>query len=105
MKNKLILLYVFFANSSFCKSMASFSEFSELFLSQEINELDGIEFDKDVFEKSISALIEEGIIIQSSKQHLTTVSSWRITKKGEDLFHEKQIINKWLNLEDFFKFF
>ena len=59
MKNKLILLYVFFANSSFCKSMASFSEFSELFLSQEINELDGIEFDKDVFEKSRKMLENE----------------------------------------------
>ena len=105
MKNKLILLYVFFANSSFCNSMASFSEFSELFLSQEINELDGIEFDKDVFEKSISALIEEGIIIQSSRQHLTTVSSWRITKKGENLFHEKLIIDKWFNLKDFLKIF
>ena len=68
-----------------------------------IENIDDKSISKINFEKSINYLEENDFLFRSSKHHLTTVNSWRITEKTKKAFIDISK-NKEINLNLFKKF-
>ena len=94
-----IILYQLFLNSSYGNNEFSLTEFSEKFLSEEVKNNYG-EIPKLKFSNAVEKLEKDKLIKRSSKHHLTTLNSWRLTKYCEDKF---QIISNEniSNIKDF----
>ena len=94
-----IILYQFFLNSLYGNNEFSLTEFSEKFLTEEVKNNYG-EISKLKFSNAVEKLEKDKLIKRSSKHHLTTLNSWRLTKYCEEKF---QIIsNKNISsIEDF----
>ena len=94
-----IILYQLFLNSSYGSNEFSLTEFSEKFLTEEVKNNYG-EISKLKFSNAVEKLEKDKLIKRSSKHHLTTLNSWRLTKYCEEKF---QIIsNKNISsIEDF----
>ena len=94
-----IILYQLFLNSSYGSNEFSFTEFSEKFLNEEVKNNYG-EISKLKFSNAVEKLEKDKLIKRSSRHHLTTLNSWRLSKFCEEKF---QIIsNKNISsIEDF----
>tara|TARA_B100000700_G_scaffold183729_1_gene202612 strand:+ start:2155 stop:2469 length:315 start_codon:yes stop_codon:yes gene_type:complete len=95
-----IILYQLYLNSSYGSSEFSLTEFSEKFLNEELKNNYGAKIPKLKFSNAVENLEKENLITRSSKHHLTTLNSWRLTKYCEEKF---QIISNKniINFEDF----
>ena len=94
-----IILYQLFLNSSYGNNEFSLTEFSEKFLNEEVKNNYG-EIPKLKFFNAVEKLEKDKLIKRSSKHHLTTLNSWRLTKYCEEKF---QIISNEniSNIKDF----
>ena len=94
-----IILYQLFLNSSYGNNEFSLTEFSEKFLTEEVKNNYG-EISNLKFSNAVEKLEKDKLIKRSSKHHLTTLNSWRLTKYCEEKF---QIISNKniINFEDF----
>ena len=95
-----VILYQLFLNSSHGSNEFSLTEFSEKFLNEEVKNNYGEKIPKLKFSNAVENLEKENLITRSSKHHLTTLNSWRLTKYCEEKF---QIISNKniINFEDF----
>ena len=95
-----IILYQLFLNSSYGSNEFSLTEFSEKFLNEEVKNNYGEKIPKLKFSNAVEKLEKDKLIKRSSKHHLTTLNSWRLTKYCEDKF---QIISNEniSNIKDF----
>ena len=80
-----IILDQLFLNSSYGNNEFSLTEFSEKFLAEEVKNNYG-EISKLKFSNAVENLEKENLITRSSKHHLTTLNSWRLTKYCEEKF-------------------
>ena len=80
-----IILYQFFLNSLYGNNEFSLTEFSEKFLTEEVKNNFG-EISKLKFSNAVEKLEKDKLIKRSSKHHLTTLNSWRLTKYCEEKF-------------------
>ena len=80
-----VILYQLFLNSSYGNNEFSLTEFSEKFLSEEVKNNYG-EISKLKFSNAVEKLEKDKLIKRSSKHHLTTLNSWRLTKYCEEKF-------------------
>jgi len=103
MNLEIFIIYSIYINSSFSSNDSHLTEFSESFLKEEIKNIDNKNISKLNFEKSINHLEENDFLFRSSKHHLTTVNSWRITEKTKKAFTDISK-NKEINLNEFKKF-
>ena len=95
-----VILYQLFLNSSHGSNEFSLTEFSEKFLNEEVKNNYGEKIPKLKFSNAVEKLEKDDLIKRSSKHHLTTLNSWRLTKYCEEKF--KVISNKYIiNFEDF----
>ena len=95
-----VILYQLFLNSSYGSNEFSLTEFSEKFLNEEVKNNYGEKIPKLKFSNAVEKLEKDDLIKRSSKHHLTTLNSWRLTKYCEEKF--KVISNKYIiNFEDF----
>ena len=94
-----IILYQLFLNSSYGNNEFCLTEFSEKFLTEEVKNNYG-EISKLKFSNTVEKLEKDKLIKRSSKHHLTTLNSWRLTKYCEEKF---QIISNEniSSIEDF----
>ena len=81
-----IILYQLFLNSSYGSNEFSFTEFSEKFLNEEVKNNYGEKIPKLKFSNAVEKLEKDKLIKRSSKHHLTTLNSWRLTKYCEEKF-------------------
>ena len=81
-----IILFQIYLNSIFGNNEISLSEFSEKFIFEEIKNLPNSSNSKLKFANAVEKLEKNNYIFKSSKHHLTTLNSWRITKKCENAF-------------------
>ncbi len=95
-----IILFQIYLNSQFGKNEFSLSEFSEKFLSEEIKNSLNLTVPKLKFTNAVKKLEENNFIKRSSKHHLTTLNSWRLTTISEKKF-EKISKDKVNNYDDF----
>ena len=86
MNIEITILYCIFNNSNFGESELEFSEFSEIFLTQEIKNYSDDLIGKLSFIKHMNNLELKGFVVSSSKHHLTTVNSWRLSLKAKRIF-------------------
>ena len=95
-----IILYQLYLNSSYGSNEFSLTEFSEKFLNEELKNNYGAKIPKLKFSNAVENLEKENLITRSSKHHLTTLNSWRLTKYCKKKF---QIISykNIINFEDF----
>ena len=95
-----VILYQLFLNSSHGSNEFSLTEFSEKFLNEEVKNNYGEKIPKLKFSNAVEKLEKDDLIKRSSKHHLTTLNSWRLTKYCEEKF---QIISNKniINFEDF----
>ena len=95
-----IILYQLFLNSSYGSNEFSLTEFSEKFLNEEVKNNYEEKIPKLKFSNAVEKLEKDKLIKRSSKHHLTTLNSWRLTKYCEDKF---QIISNEniSNIKDF----
>ena len=95
-----IILYQLYLNSSYGSSEFSLTEFSEKFLNEELKNNYGEKIPKLKFSNAVENLEKDNLITKSSKHHLTTLNSWRLSKFCEEKF--KVISNKnIINFEEF----
>ncbi|MEC8440090.1 MAG: hypothetical protein VYD40_03965 [Chloroflexota bacterium] len=95
-----IILYQLFLNSSYGSNEFSLTEFSEKFLNEEVKNNYGEKIPKLKFSNAVEKLEKDKLIKRSSKHHLTTLNSWRLSKFCEEKF--KVISNKnIINFEEF----
>ena len=80
-----IILYQLFLNSSYGNNEFSLTEFSEKFLTEEVKNNYG-EISKLKFSNAVEKLEKDKLIKRSSKHHLTTLNSWRLSKFCEEKF-------------------
>tara|TARA_Y100000591_G_C21546052_1_gene551307 strand:+ start:268 stop:588 length:321 start_codon:yes stop_codon:yes gene_type:complete len=81
-----IILYQLFLNSSYGSNEFSLTEFSEKFLNEEVKNNYGEKISKLKFSNAVEKLEKDQLIKRSSKHHLTTLNSWRLTKYCEEKF-------------------
>ena len=79
-----IILYQLFLNSSYGSNEFSLTEFSEKFLNEEVKNNYGEKIPKLKFSNAVEKLEKDDLIKRSSKHHLTTLNSWRLTKYCEE---------------------
>jgi arsenate reductase-like glutaredoxin family protein len=103
MKLEILIMYSIYKNSSYSHHNSSLTEFSESFINEEIRNIKENNISKLNFEKSINNLEESDFLVRSSKHHLTTLNSWRITEKTQKEFSEISK-NDEINLNLFKKF-
>lgn len=95
-----VILYQLFLNSSYGSNEFSLTEFSEKFLNEEVKNNYGEKIPKLKFSNAVEKLEKDELIKRSSKHHLTTLNSWRLTKYCEEKF--KTISNENIsNFEEF----
>ena len=95
-----VILFQIYLNSIFGDNKLSLSEFSEKFLKEEIKNSLNISISKLKFARAVEILENNGIIKKSSKHHLTTLNSWRMTNKCKEKFNN--LSNKKIsNFEEF----
>lgn len=80
-----IILYQLFLNSSYGSNEFSLTEFSEKFLNEEVKNNYG-EISKLKFSNAVEKLEKDKLIKRSSRHHLTTLNSWRLSKFCEEKF-------------------
>jgi len=95
-----IILYQLFLNSSYGSNEFSLTEFSEKFLNEEVKNNYGEKIPKLKFSNAVEKLEKDDLIKRSSKHHLTTLNSWRLTKYCEEKFQAISIENI-SNFEEF----
>ena len=95
-----IILFQIYLNSSFGSNEISLSEFSEKFIFEEIKNLHNSSISKLKFANAVEELKKNKFIIQSSRHHLTTLNSWRLTEKSKKIF-EIFSRNKVTNFDKF----
>ena len=95
-----LILFQIYLNSSYGNNEFSLSEFSEKFIIEEIKNSFSYSISKLKFANAVEKLEKNEILKKSSRHHLTTLNSWRLTEKCENLF---QIIseNKITDFESF----
>tara|TARA_A100001015_G_C14496894_1_gene521436 strand:+ start:51 stop:368 length:318 start_codon:yes stop_codon:yes gene_type:complete len=100
MDTEKLILFQIYLNSSYGNNEFSLSEFSEKFIIEEIKNSFSYSISKLKFAKAVEKLEKNEILKKSSRHHLTTLNSWRLTEKCENLF---QIIseNKIIDFESF----
>ena len=100
MEAEKVILFQIYLNSSYGNNEFSLSEFSEKFISEEIKNSLSYSISKLKFANAVEKLEKNEILKKSSSHHLTTLNSWRLTEKCENLF---QIIseNKITDFENF----
>ena len=100
MEAEKVILFQIYLNSSYGNNEFSLSEFSEKFISEEIKNSLSYSISKLKFANAVEKLEKNEILKKSSRHHLTTLNSWRLTEKCENLF---QIIseNKITDFESF----
>tara|TARA_B100001996_G_scaffold351142_1_gene310976 strand:- start:848 stop:1174 length:327 start_codon:yes stop_codon:yes gene_type:complete len=103
MNLEILIIYSIYNNSSFSHNDSYLTEFSETFIKEEIKNIHSKNVIKINFDKSIKNLESNGFLSRSSKHHLTTLNSWRITKKLEIRFREISK-NQEINLNFFENF-
>ena len=81
-----IILYQLFLNSSYGSNEFSLTEFSEKFLKEEVKNNYVEKIPKLKFSNAVEKLEKDKLIKRSSKHHLTTLNSWRLTKYCEAKF-------------------
>ena len=81
-----VILYQLFLNSSYGSNEFSLTEFSEKFLNEEVKNNYGEKIPKLKFSNAVEKLEKDDLIKRSSKHHLTTLNSWRLTKYCEEKF-------------------
>ena len=95
-----VILFQIYLNSIFGDNKLSLSEFSEKFLKEEIKNSLNISISKLKFARAVEILENNEIIKKSSKHHLTTLNSWRMTNKCKEKFNN--LSNKKIsNFEEF----
>ena len=100
MEAEKVILFQIYLNSSYGNNEFSLSEFSEKFISQEIKNSLSSSISKLQFANAVEKLEKNEILKKSSRHHLTTLNSWRLTEKCKNLF---QILseNKITDFENF----
>ena len=100
MDTEKLILFQIYLNSSYGNNEFSLSEFSEKFIIEEIKNSFSYSISKLKFANAVEKLEKNEILKKSSRHHLTTLNSWRLTEKCENLF---QIIseNKITDFESF----
>jgi len=95
-----VILFQIYLNSSYGNNEFSLSEFSEKFISEEIKNSLSYSISKLKFANAVENLEKNEILMKSSRHHLTTLNSWRLTEKCKNLF---QILseNKITDFENF----
>ena len=95
-----IILFQIYLNSSYGNNEFSLSEFSEKFISEEIKNSLPSSISKLQFANAVEKLEKNEMLKKSSRHHLTTLNSWRLTEKSKHLF---QILseNKITDFENF----
>ena len=81
-----VILYQLFLNSSYGSNEFSLTEFSEKFLNEEVKNNYGEKIPKLKFSNAVEKLEKDDLIKRSSKHHLTTLNSWRLTTYCEEKF-------------------
>ena len=102
MNLEILIIYSIYNYSPFSCNDSHLTEFSESFIKEEIKNIDDKSISKINFEKSINYLEENDFLSRSSKRHLTTVNSWRITEKTKKAFNDISK-NKEINFQFFFR--
>ena len=100
MDTEKVILFQIYLNSSYGNNEFSLSEFSEKFISEEIKNSLSSSISKLQFANAVEKLEKNEILKKSSRHHLTTLNSWRLTEKCKNLF---QILseNKITDFENF----
>ena len=100
MDTEKVILFQIYQNSSFGNNEFSLSEFSEKFISEEIKNSLSYSISKLKFANAVEKLEKNEMLKKSSRHHLTTLNSWRLTEKSKHLF---QILseNKITDFENF----
>ena len=100
MDTEKVILFQIYLNSSYGNNEFSLSEFSEKFISEEIKNSLSYSISKLKFANAVEKLEKNEILKKSSRHHLTTLNSWRLTEKCKNLF---QILseNKITDFENF----
>ena len=95
-----VILFQIYLNSSYGNNEFSLSEFSEKFISEEIKNSLSYSISKLKFANAVEKLEKNEMLKKSSRHHLTTLNSWRLTEKSKHLF---QILseNKITDFENF----
>ena len=95
-----IILFQIYLNSYYGNNEFSLSEFSEKFISEEIKNSLSYSISKLKFANAVEKLEKNEMLKKSSRHHLTTLNSWRLTEKSKHLF---QILseNKITDFENF----
>ena len=95
-----VILFQIYLNSSYGNNEFSLSEFSEKFISEEIKNSLPSSISKLQFANAVEKLEKNEMLKKSSRHHLTTLNSWRLTEKCKNLF---QILseNKITDFENF----
>ena len=94
MDTEKVILFQIYLNSSYGNNEFSLSEFSEKFISEEIKNSLSYSISKLKFANAVENLEKNEILKKSSRHHLTTLNSWRLTEKCKHLFQilsEKKI--------------
>ena len=94
MEAEKVILFQIYLNSSYGNNEFSLSEFSEKFISEEIKNSLSYSISKLKFANAVKKLEKNEILKKSSRHHLTTLNSWRLTEKCKHLFQilsEKKI--------------
>tara|TARA_S200000501_G_scaffold331209_1_gene333047 strand:+ start:190 stop:516 length:327 start_codon:yes stop_codon:yes gene_type:complete len=86
MDTEKVILFQIYQNSSFGNNEFSLSEFSEKFINQEIKNSFSSSISKLKFANAVEELEKKEILKKSSRHHLTTLNSWRLTKKSKQFF-------------------
>ena len=100
MDTEKLILFQIYLNSSYGNNEFSLSEFSEKFISEEIKNSLSYSISKLKFANAVEKLEKNEMLKKSSRHHLTTLNSWRLTEKSKHLF---QILseNKITDFENF----
>ena len=95
-----IILFQIYLNSYYGNNEFSLSEFSEKFISEEIKNSLPSSISKLQFANAVEKLEKNEMLKKSSRHHLTSLNSWRLTEKSKHLF---QILseNKITDFENF----